>query len=204
MTWMQALITFNQTLNFGAEGEVATYDPEVNKAEPGLMLVGTETGAIYTEVREVGGDLWMVQNATFDGTNWVPKNLTLPVYGSHFKNNGTFERVTCAAGTNPIAWTSIFSVDAAGNITSASTGNQRNGSEASVVADGSVGTLVTYSTPFPAQTNQVIVTINNDPTNNPWDLGVSVTNKTKNGFTVWVYNGPPGAAVSIDYLAFGS
>lgn len=81
---------------------------------------------------------------------------------------------------------------------------EANGTALNVPVDGSSGIVVTYSSPFPTNTLQVIATVTNDPTVNPWGLSVSVSNKTKNGFTIFAEGGPSGQTVSIDWTAFGA
>lgn len=202
MVWSETLNTFDTTQSV-PNSQQFPYDPLINKSDPGLIFSGTETNAIYTEAREVGGDFWIVQNATYNGTNWVPKNTALPVYADHYSANGVRERVSCAAGTNPVVWTTIFSIDASGNVKDA-LGYRRKGTLTGVAVDGTTPGSVVFTPAFPTGVDTVLVTIENDGSANPWNLGYSISGKSKTGFSVWVYGGPSGSSITIDYLAFGS
>lgn len=109
-TWQETLFLFGQTASVPT-AQTFTYDPNIVKNFPGVEFSGTEANAIYTEAREVSGDFWIVQNAQFNGTNWIPQNLALPVYAEHYKANGQQERLWCAAGTNPVVWTTLTYTD---------------------------------------------------------------------------------------------
>jgi hypothetical protein len=98
--------TFN---TFGASQAVIpsatlTSDLLISKSNPAVTLSGSESNAQYTELREQGGFLYDVVNATFNGTNWVCKNTANPAYGKRLNSTGTFEFIYTAATAGNITW----------------------------------------------------------------------------------------------------
>jgi hypothetical protein len=82
----------------------------VTGADPALVLSGTETSGQYTVIQEVSGSIWFVQNAYFNGTNWVQEVTTLPSYAMQRNTSGAtiFWFAAAVGGTTPlptITWT---------------------------------------------------------------------------------------------------
>lgn len=111
-------MSFVQSYPFGtfAPGP-GTYDQVVQKPYPGLILNGTEPSGLYYEIREINGELWFIQNATFAGNEFTPVNGAVAAFS--FKVSSTNELVFMSGGTgvNPITWTVTFSFPFSGTLT---------------------------------------------------------------------------------------
>ena len=104
MSWTQ---TDN---NFGVNAtsptpSLLTEDLTISKANPGVVLEGTEANAQQIEVREQGGSMYYVVNADFNGTHWVCVNTANPAYGERHNSTGAIERIYSAATAGNITWT---------------------------------------------------------------------------------------------------
>jgi hypothetical protein len=109
-----------------SNSNVFPYDVVINEAYPGIILNGTEAGAVYSVIREVDGCLWFVLNADYDQTTleWTQEDPTNP-------NTPAYAMELCAAGTwnwyygaptlipgSPITWISYFLINAEGALIS--------------------------------------------------------------------------------------
>lgn len=102
-------------------------------------------------------------------------------------------------------WTST--VYRFGSAATLNSGLEVSGTALAVPTDGSSGIVVTYASPFPNSTVAVELTVQNNPTANPWNLSASVdpASVTKSGFTCYVTGGPDALhTVSVYYKATGS
>jgi hypothetical protein len=79
----------------------------------------------------------------------------------------------------------------------------QNGFIASVPADSSAASVVTFMTPFPNACSQVLVTISTT-TPGLYELSAQVSAVSVTGFSVTVAGGAPGSTVSVYWEASGS
>lgn len=94
-----------------------TADLLISKSNPGVVLQGTETNARQCEVREVGGVLYIVNNATYNGTNWVCVNKAAEADGWRIDASGNWQKIYSAATAGAITWTVLATIDVSGNVT---------------------------------------------------------------------------------------
>lgn len=196
----------------------ANPDERVYKVYPAVCFVPTEQNGLYFEQREIAGDVWCVINAALDqnSLNWYqpspPCDYTQPASAFVLHQNGTITKFTApkaGSATAIVNWgASVFTVDAAGNLTISGAllsadGTRVTGEQTGVPADGATAAQISYNV-FTTVTNFVVCTIQNDFLANNWTLGApQVRNKTKTGFQVCIPGGPAGSTVGIDYVAFG-
>lgn len=83
---------------------------------PAAQYLGTESGAIYYEDRELGGYFFRAQNATYNeiAQQWTPLDITKPAYASVIAPDGSLNLYYAAAGQNPISWTNRWSIPVTG------------------------------------------------------------------------------------------
>src|SRR5579884_942466 len=98
-----------------------TADLLISKSNPGVVLQGTETNARQCEVREVGGVLYIVNNATYNGTNWVCVNTAAEADGWRIDASGNWQKIYSAATAGAITWTVLATIDVSGNVTASGT-----------------------------------------------------------------------------------
>lgn len=203
MAWSSSIYSFLQTTAI-SPGFFFTFDALIQEANPGLLFNGTEASAVFAVIREVAGDLWIVQNADWNGTNWIPKNLSIPVTLTVFRGpaNGSFpsylQKYVCAAGTNPVTFTNlIYQVSNTGQITSAGI---KTGTVSGALADGSTVT-VSY-TAFPAATDNVEFTIVTADTSTLFGVP-KLLSTSAGGFTFQIPGGSNGQTVNVNYRAYG-
>lgn len=96
-----------------------TTDLQIQKAFPGIEMLGTEPGAVYEEQREVNGDWWFATNATFESTLnpnvWAQVTSSAASYAVVLRGNGSMQRLSAPAGAAaPLAWVTLWTVDALG------------------------------------------------------------------------------------------
>ena len=90
----------------------------IAKANPAVILAGSESNAQQTEWREVAGAAYEVVNATFNGTNWVCRNTASPAYGKRWNSNGSMDWIYTAATAGSITWIVAAHLDnSLGNLT---------------------------------------------------------------------------------------
>lgn len=210
MSWSENIYSFLATTQV-SPGFFFAFDALLNYSDPGVIFEGTETNAVYTVIREIAGDLWVAQNADWNGTNWIPKNLSVPVTFTVLRSpaNVTFpgyeQKYQIASGITPATpGTSnlIFQITNTGVVTNS--GNQR-GTATGMAADGTLNTL-TYASwggaAFPNATDQIFLTII-DPVGATGYFVPVIVSKTASGVTFQIFGGASGATVLVDFNAFG-
>lgn len=191
MAWSSSIYSF-LTTTVVSSGTVFTFDVVINESTPGILFKGTEANAVQTVIREVAGDLWIVSNADWNGANWIPINLSLPVYGTVFRSPsnvstpGQEQRLTAAAGVNPVVWKSAGYQSGTG----------------SVIDDSSASATITFATAFSAAP-RVIVTVNDGVSFSGNASAVRPFNITATGFSVMGFAGT-GVSVNFSWLAIGN
>lgn len=113
-TWSETDFPFGTPVS-PATGPLLTSDLNISKNNPAVEFTGTENNAVYSEIREQGGDTYFATNAVFT-TGWVPVNNANPAYAMILKGTGQLLRAWCAAGTSPIVWTTLVTIDPQGAI----------------------------------------------------------------------------------------
>lgn len=207
MAWSEVIYSFLSTTAV-SPGFIFSFDVNITENNPGIQFNGTEANAVYTVIREIAGDFWIVQNAEWNGTNWIPKNLSAPVAALVLRSPSSvgqpsyMQRLTAAAGVNPVVWVTQFQVTGTGLVTS---NGQQTGTATGQLADGSLNT-VTYTGfggfTFPTATDFVFASVVTGDTN--YDFGaIKIATKSASGFQFTLPGGPNGQTVSIDYLAIG-
>jgi hypothetical protein len=68
------------------------------------------TNATRLRVQEVGTSTWITVNADFDGTNWNREDTTQPAQAVEINDTKEVKYYRAAAGSNPIAWTNVFTI----------------------------------------------------------------------------------------------
>lgn len=84
---------------------------------PFVALIGSETNGQSEQIVEVTGDLWILKNAQYNGSQFTPINTSLAAYAVKHAATGAFQLYSAVAGTSPITWVSLWSVDGSGNAT---------------------------------------------------------------------------------------
>lgn len=120
-SWSETLFPYGGPVGV-APASTLTNDLQINKNNPGVQFQGTEANAIFAEEREIAGDLWFVQNATYASANtpgqWTQVNAAAASYAFVLRASGAMQRLTApSAAPNPIVWTTVSSVDATGTLT---------------------------------------------------------------------------------------
>jgi hypothetical protein len=116
MAWGETDYGLGQTIS-QVPGALLASDLNISKTFPAVEYTGTEANNRYYEGREVSGDYYFVQNANWNGTAWVPSNLTLPARGWRLLTTGEWQKIGKAAGVTPITtWDVLDSFDASGNL----------------------------------------------------------------------------------------
>jgi hypothetical protein len=97
------------------------YDIIINTAFPGIEFIGTEPNALYQEIREVNGCLWIVTNAMYNENllQWdqeTNQNTTLPAYALELCDGAMtrFYSPATLIPMTPITWTPLWTVTADG------------------------------------------------------------------------------------------
>jgi hypothetical protein len=93
------------------------YDVIINTAFPGVEFIGTEPNALYQEIREVNGCLWIVTNAQYNQNllQWdqeALQNTTLPAYALELCDGAMtryYSPATLIPDT-PITWIPLWTV----------------------------------------------------------------------------------------------
>jgi hypothetical protein len=116
--WTETITPFGSSGN--APGELFENDIVVVENAPGVVLNGTEPNNVWAEYREVGGDSFLVTNASYiTSVGWTQQNPSAPSYALVFRSNGEVDRLYAAPGAvAPLAWTTIVSIDPFGNFSS--------------------------------------------------------------------------------------
>jgi hypothetical protein len=68
------------------------------------------TNATKLRIQEVGTSTWITVNADFDGTNWNREDTTQPAQAVEISDTKEVKYYRAAAGSNPIAWTNVFTI----------------------------------------------------------------------------------------------
>jgi hypothetical protein len=105
----------------GTPPQLFPYDVVIHTAFPGVVFEGTEPNALYQEIREVNGCLWLVTNAQYNENllQWdqeVNQNTTLPAYALELCDGAMtryYSPATLIPDT-PITWTPLWTVTATG------------------------------------------------------------------------------------------
>lgn len=213
MSWSEIYNDFNVSQS-APTTQTFTYDPLLDKSNPGIEYEGTESNAIYSETREIAGDFWIVSNAQFNGTNFIPQSLAVPVYATVYRSPasatmpGYTQRLYCAAGTNPVVWTTIFQIDNTGNIFMGQTLQTRQkGTVTAQLVDGSTNSI-TYTNQsggfaFATATDQIFLSLNTLSDASALLGKEIIISKTAGGFSFVIPGGNSGDTATIDYLAYG-
>ena len=107
--------------NANSPPQLFPYDVIINTAFPGIEFIGTEPNALYQEIREVNGCLWIVTNAMYNENllQWdqeTNQNTTLPAYALELCDGAMtryYSPATLIPDT-PITWTPLWTVTADG------------------------------------------------------------------------------------------
>lgn len=104
-------------------GFVIPYDLQIVKANPAIEFLGSEPNAVYQETREVAGDWWFATNATFEAAatpnEWAQVTVSVASYATVLRSNGSMQRLQAPAGAAaPIAWNTLWTIDALGGMAS--------------------------------------------------------------------------------------
>jgi hypothetical protein len=94
-----------------------SYDQIVQKPYPGLVLSGTEPSGRYYEIREINGELWFIQNATFAGNEFTPVNATIAATAFKISTASDLVFMSGGTGVSPITWTVTFTFPMSGALT---------------------------------------------------------------------------------------
>lgn len=78
------------------------------------------------------------------------------------------------------------------------------GKAATVAADGSAATAVTYDVTFPTNLWGVVTGISNAYQSNPWALTTQTTAETSTGFNLNVAGAPAASTVNVWWIAIGN
>jgi hypothetical protein len=73
-------------------------------------IVSGITSATKLRIQEVGTSTWITVNADFDGTNWNREDTTQPAQAVEISDTKEVKYYRAAAGSNPIAWTNVFTI----------------------------------------------------------------------------------------------
>lgn len=199
-SWSETDFAFGTSVAQPSNG-VFNSDINIDKNFPAVEFTGTEPNAIYQEVREVSGDFYLqVSNATYNGTNWVCKDTSLPAYAIRRKSAGSVEFVKSPATIGNITWTVAFTIDVNGI---PSNPNDVDGS-VSAAADSSATVPVTFLTPFPTACTSVELTPMVGSFSGQALSAVLVGAPTKTGFTLAVSGGDIGTTCTVYWRAKGN
>ena len=107
--------------NANSPPQLFPYDIIINTAFPGIEFIGTEPNALYQEIREVNGCLWIVTNAMYNENllQWdqeTNQNTTLPAYALELCDGAMtrFYSPATLIPMTPITWTPLWTVTADG------------------------------------------------------------------------------------------
>jgi hypothetical protein len=105
-------------LGGGAPFQTLGNDFEINnKLYPGLILnpVSSESGGLYSAVREINGSQWILQNADINAAGFFQINPAFPSKAFVQLSGGGLAMYTAVAGSPPgFSWTRLFFVDNTG------------------------------------------------------------------------------------------
>lgn len=102
-----------------------TFDLQINKVDPGVLLYPTEPNGAVSVFREVNGAMWWVINADFNTLTqqWeqdFPCNASLPAFGVFQDRDGNFVRVVAAETIvpgDPVVWVTVNAIAPDGSVT---------------------------------------------------------------------------------------
>jgi hypothetical protein len=116
----ESIDTFAPGLSQGPTSTLSV-DVVINKADPGVILQGSEASGRQCEIREVAGVLYIVNNATFSvaGNTWSCVNTASEADGMRMDASGNWQKITHVATAGTWAsgsWTVVDAMDVSGNI----------------------------------------------------------------------------------------